>query len=230
MSVVVEEMADSVTATTIPGSKGERTRRALLSVAMKLFGEKGFRGTSIRDIASQAGSNVAAVNYHFGTKENLYREVFRRNQPAIRERGLAAVREMVERHRGRPAVEAVLEAFVQAVAESREPVEARSFRRLIYRELVEPRLDPHFLLKEVLEPLQKGLGEAISAACPGLSATEINLCVHSFLAQMSHLRSMEAYFGALDSEELPSLVSDRAIRHIVKFTGAGIKALQRKNK
>jgi AcrR family transcriptional regulator len=51
----------------------------LLETAGKLFARKGFAGTSIRDIATEAEVNVAAVNYHFKTKENLYAEVFRHN-------------------------------------------------------------------------------------------------------------------------------------------------------
>ena len=71
--------------------KGEQTMRQLLAAAQKLFAEKGFRGTSIRDIVTEAGSNVAAVNYHFGSKENLYREVFRRQKTAVISRCLASV-------------------------------------------------------------------------------------------------------------------------------------------
>ena len=48
----------------------------LLDAAESLFCEKGFDGASIRDITSQANCNVAAVNYHFGGKENLYSGIF----------------------------------------------------------------------------------------------------------------------------------------------------------
>jgi len=48
------------------------TRERLLDAAEKLFCQKGFEGTSIRDITAEAGCNIAAVNYHFGGKEKLY--------------------------------------------------------------------------------------------------------------------------------------------------------------
>ena len=63
--------------TTSHSGKGEQTMTQLLNAARKLFAERGFTRTSVRDIANEAGSNVAAVNYHFGNKQNLYLEVFR---------------------------------------------------------------------------------------------------------------------------------------------------------
>ena len=55
----------------------DSTRDRLLDEAEKLFAERGFHGVTIREVTAAAGVNLAAVNYHFGSKENLYREVFR---------------------------------------------------------------------------------------------------------------------------------------------------------
>lgn len=56
-------------------SKGEQARRKLLLAALEKIGEKGYRGASVRDIATAAGQNVAAISYYFGSKEKLYGEV-----------------------------------------------------------------------------------------------------------------------------------------------------------
>ena len=53
-------------------SKGEATRMALLEAALVLFGERGFEGTSTRDIAGLAGCNQGLISFHFGGKEGLY--------------------------------------------------------------------------------------------------------------------------------------------------------------
>ncbi len=135
--------------------KGEQTMQNLLAAARKLFAERGFRRTSVRDIANEAGSNVAAVNYHFGSKENLYREVFRQHKLSARERGTAAVNEILEESGGNPTVESVLEAFSRASRNARSPSDTRNWMTLIHRELAEPRLDPQFGLKEIIEPLQQ---------------------------------------------------------------------------
>jgi AcrR family transcriptional regulator len=56
------------------------TKEKILVVANELFALKGYNGTSVRDIASKAEVNVAAINYHFKNKMNLFCEVFRENQ------------------------------------------------------------------------------------------------------------------------------------------------------
>lgn len=54
------------------------TRSLILETAAEIFSKEGFRGTTVRDIVDQAGVNLAAINYHFGGKQALYREVMRR--------------------------------------------------------------------------------------------------------------------------------------------------------
>src|SRR5262245_38883527 len=54
------------------------TRERIVAAAERLFAEHGVAGTSVRAITEQAQVNVAAVNYHFGTKENLVRAVIAR--------------------------------------------------------------------------------------------------------------------------------------------------------
>ncbi len=59
------------------GNKRLQTRQAIIDVSLKLFADDGLAGVSIRTIAKEAKVNVAAVNYHFGSKSNLYFEVIR---------------------------------------------------------------------------------------------------------------------------------------------------------
>ena len=54
------------------------TKDRILGAAEELFAQYGFSGTSLRQVTSRADVNIAAVNYHFGSKENLVNEVFRR--------------------------------------------------------------------------------------------------------------------------------------------------------
>jgi TetR/AcrR family transcriptional regulator, regulator of cefoperazone and chloramphenicol sensitivity len=57
-------------------SDGEQARERLLQAALRLFAEKGFAKTSIRDIGQAAGVNIASISYYFGDKAGLYRAVF----------------------------------------------------------------------------------------------------------------------------------------------------------
>src|SRR5262245_2583263 len=69
------------------GKSPETTRRRLLEAAELLFLEHGFDGTSLRMLTAAAGVNLAAVNYHFGGKEELFRAVLAaRFDPLNRER------------------------------------------------------------------------------------------------------------------------------------------------
>jgi AcrR family transcriptional regulator len=63
----------------------ERTREALIEAAAVVFAENGYEGGSVRDITRRAQANQAAINYHFGGKEGLYREVLRMAFAALKE-------------------------------------------------------------------------------------------------------------------------------------------------
>lgn len=59
-------------------SSGEVTKQLILDVAERLCAEKGFEAFSVRAVCEAAGANVAAINYHFGSKQNMLEEMFRR--------------------------------------------------------------------------------------------------------------------------------------------------------
>ncbi|MEO0495985.1 MAG: CerR family C-terminal domain-containing protein [Pseudomonadota bacterium] len=74
----------------ISETTAEQTRHAILEAAIKLFGEKGFEATTVRDLISEADVNLAAVNYHFGGKDGLRLAAidhlatqFRKNGPGL---------------------------------------------------------------------------------------------------------------------------------------------------
>ena len=60
-----------------PSRQSAETREKILEAASRLFAENGYRGTTIEMIIRSAGVNIAAVNYHFGGKENLYQQTWR---------------------------------------------------------------------------------------------------------------------------------------------------------
>jgi AcrR family transcriptional regulator len=58
-----------------PAKDSADTKRKIMATAFELFGRFGYEGTSIRHIAQECGVNLAAVNYHFHNKENLFWEI-----------------------------------------------------------------------------------------------------------------------------------------------------------
>jgi len=72
------------------------TKDRILGAAEELFAQHGFAGTSLREVTSRADVNIAAVNYHFGSKDNLINEVFRRRMDVMSAQRLDALRDAVE--------------------------------------------------------------------------------------------------------------------------------------
>jgi AcrR family transcriptional regulator len=87
------------------------TKERILSAAEDLFAKSGFAGASLRQVTSAANVNLAAVNYHFGSKENLINELFKRRLDELTASRTAALDKV--RGTRQPTLEAVLEAFVQ---------------------------------------------------------------------------------------------------------------------
>lgn len=204
------------------------TRGRLLAAAERLFAERGFDGTSVVEITSQAGCNRAAVNYHFGSKENLYREVFRRELKKLRELRIRRVLELAAGAHP-PTLEEVLEAFTMAFLKPLvEPGEGRLLVELWSREMMEPRLPRELFRREMLNPLREGLTEALRTAEPCLDHEGASLAVFSLVSQLVHVVHL-AHLGRLrdpsaDEPWNPETIH-RLARHIVRFTVGGVRAL-----
>src|SRR5512139_3551664 len=104
----------------------------ILDAAERLFAERGFEGASVRDLAAAAGVNLAAINYHFGGKEALYRAVGERLMNELRERRMKAIRDAAV------APDATLESVLRAFAwQIFRPLDdrrrARAFIQLAHR-------------------------------------------------------------------------------------------------
>ena len=95
------------------------TRAALLDAAERLFSQNGIEGTSVRDITKEAGANLGAINYHFGTKDRLALEVFaRRIEPVNRERIARLDALEAEAGRKKLKLEQILDALIRPALES----------------------------------------------------------------------------------------------------------------
>jgi AcrR family transcriptional regulator len=199
-----------------------QTRDRLVNAAERRFSEQGFRNASVRDITREASCNIAAVNYHFGGKNNLYRDVFLRRLREVRQRRLAALDAAVAG--GEPIeLEALLRAFASGFVEPMVEDDAgRRWMLLVSYEMVDPQLPPETFHTEMLLPLQRALGAAMVRALPGLPRAEAELSAHSFIAQLVHVVKLER-----------CLIGDRGegwslgelVDHSIRFTAAALRAL-----
>ena len=202
----------------------EETRERILSAAQKLFSEKGFEATSVRDITTEADCNVASVNYHFGGKDNLYLETFRSMLVMLRDQRLAVIGELMARDPA-PTLEEFLESFAEGfidplVDESR----GRMFTILVSREMFSPRLPHNVFVDEFIQPLLERATAALALVGPPLDPTAARLCIMSAVGQLLHAIKARHLFACHDHPEVvPESLADY-VSHFVRFSAGGIRA------
>lgn len=205
--------------TTAPGTKD-----AILSAAERLFAAEGVARASLRAITGEAGVNLAAVHYHFGSKQGLVRAVLARRLEPLARRRLELL-DRAERSPGGAAIDDVVRAFTEPALEivRREPG-GHAFARF----MLNASLDPQAELREaVLEQLRETIDrftEALGSHLPHLSRADIFWRFHFMVGVMVHsiaLGSVVHGFsgGLCDPHDIKG-VSDQ----IVAFVVAGLEA------
>jgi AcrR family transcriptional regulator len=200
------------------------TRSRILEVAERLFAERGFENTSVRDITAEADCNVAAVNYHFGGKDNLYVEAFRGLLGELRDRRIETIR----RDMGNveePTLEYFLETFAKGFMDPLvDAGRGRLFLAFINHEMSAPHLPQEVFLDEFLGPLMAVAGEALGRAAPPMDGGTLRLCLLSMVGQLLHALMLRTHFTP--EHQAAIVPGDLAahVRHIVRFTAGGIRA------
>lgn len=198
------------------------TKDRILGAAEELFAQFGFTGTSLRQVTSRADVNIAAVNYHFGSKENLVNEVFRRRMDDMSNRRLSALKATVEQSPGE--LEPILAAFVEpALAIAQDKHGGAAFVRMVARAYAEKNDSLRRFLSDHYGHVLREFAKAIAAAVPSLSKEELYWRL-DFLA--GALTYAMADFGLI---KRPAGVTEaahreRAARELIRFAAAGFKS------
>ena len=208
---------------------GAKVQERILKVAEKLFAEKGFEDTSIRDITAQAKCNLAAVNYHFGGKENLYIKVFQRHLDVMRDRRIQRIQEVFSHSQGQFTIEMLLDAFCRAFVEPFISDPQGQIRiRLMIREMQEQHLPDDMFVKEVITPVKDAFVGAMLKIYPTLEEKITELCMQTvvqlLLGQFMHLIHRDKMPHKIQEIIMPEFDLEAAREHIVRFCAAGIKA------
>src|SRR3954452_11274578 len=90
----------------------DQTRSAILAAAERLYADRGFGDVTLRDIVAEANVNLAAVNYHFGSKDELIAELFVTRSLATNRERLNELKAAEEKGGGRTSIETILHALV----------------------------------------------------------------------------------------------------------------------
>ena len=203
-------------------AEAKTTREKLLEVAQRLFLDKGYDRVSIRDLTEAAGANVASINYHFGGKENLYREFFRR---MLTERGSQMLQRLnsVIAEKSPPDLRNVLKSYIGGfLGEFLTSKDAQNFLRLASDEMSEQGLAADILLDEAVLPLHSALKEAILAARPHVAEEKASLIIASVFGQMHHFVRARHVIKHTSGREYNGEFIDDIIEHITEFSLKGI--------
>jgi len=198
----------------------------LLDAAEGLFCERGFKGTSIRDIAASAGCNIASVNYYFGSKEKLYEKVWQRYLIPMRDARIASINKVMSQAKAQPNLEDLLRSFADTFVGSMADTSRTSrLSKLMAREYIDSHLPTNMFVNEIMTPTITAMHGALVKTCPDLDESKILLMVFSVVGQLVHLVHIKTMFEhGGDDLSMPIFDSDEAINHIVKFSAAGIRA------
>lgn len=198
------------------------TKDRILGAAEELFAQFGFAGTSLRQVTSRADVNIAAVNYHFGSKENLVNEVFRRRMDDMSAQRLAQLRLAVQEHPGE--LEPVLAAFVgPALSLSQDRHGGGAFIRVIARAYAEKNDSLRKFLSEQYGHVLREFAKAIAGCVPALDKEALYWRLDFLSGALTYAM---ADFGLI---KRPVGVSEkahreRAARELIRFAAAGLRA------
>lgn len=202
----------------------ESTRDRILDAAEALFADSGF-ATSLRSITARAEVNLAAVNYHFGTKDGLIEQVFaRRLAPLNAERlsRLAAVEEDA-RSDARLPLEPIVRAFIApAIRMSRDP-QGAVFMRLFGHTLGQRDDRVLALFTEQFREVVARFHRALGRALPSLDAPDVFWRILFMVGSMAHAMSLADKLPGISGGLCPPASVDELTTRLVDFAVAGMR-------
>jgi AcrR family transcriptional regulator len=196
------------------------TRERILEAAGEIFADYGFRCATVRKICEQARVNVAAINYHFHSKEELYSEVLKYwHEFAIKKYPL-----LFGVGKDAPS-EDQLRAFIRSLLfRMLDKGKPAWFGKVMAREMVEPTPAFDRLLEESIHPLNKLLGSIVRKII-GTPVNEdiIRLCCASILSQCFYYYNTRAIRPIFQRDMSNPEEIEGIADHIMRFSLKGVK-------
>jgi AcrR family transcriptional regulator len=207
------------------------TRIHLLDAAERLFAANGAHRTSVRAITRAAGANIAAVNYHFGSKEALVKEVLRRRLAPLNRQRLAVLHSASSLPGDSPSLAAILEAFVAPAVEMvRLQPGGREFARFLARSLSEPDKSIRSMILAEFAGVIEAFTAALRAALPALTAHDVHWRFHFMVGALIHALG----FGSLAEQTSGGLCAaddlDSLTHELTTFLEGGFAAPGRRER
>jgi AcrR family transcriptional regulator len=204
----------------------DNTRERILDQAERLFATKGFEAVSVREITGAAESNLAAINYHFGNKMNLYLEVFR-------ERWLERTRRVRENffkqieNKPNSGIEEVIDALVRAFLDGPLNDEERNQHvQLMQRELSHPGDALKMVVEEVMRPYQQQVSDLIRPHLPAdIDEERLRLSIVSIIGMTLYFTFARPAVSMMMGRDYNPAFKSMLIEHIRNFALNGLNSL-----
>jgi AcrR family transcriptional regulator len=167
----------------------KETQSRILDAAEELFMQHGFEGASMRMLTAEAGVNLAAVNYHFGSKDALVEAVFRRRLDPMNAERLAELERLENEASGTALTpQAIIRAFIGASLRMIEDTRGggRTFSRLLGRAYTEPAKSIRQLVGQMYAPVMERFKNAFVRALPELPKDELVWRLHFMFGTLAY--------------------------------------------
>jgi TetR/AcrR family transcriptional regulator, regulator of cefoperazone and chloramphenicol sensitivity len=197
------------------------TRERILLVAAEVFADLGFERATVREICSRASVNVAAINYHFGDKENLYIEVLKYSRALAFEKyphGLGTKKTDPPEMR----LQAFIRSFVLRIFDENL---SSLFGRLASREYIEPTKAFDILVEEAMRPTFALLAEIVKELLGGrASLLKVRMCCASVVSQcLFFLYARHALTRLFPEQKFGIAETETIADHVSRFSLSAIK-------
>jgi AcrR family transcriptional regulator len=184
-------MTDSQVHTAETEEAQAATKAAVFNAAERLFALHGFQNVSVRDITAEAAVNLASVNYHFGSKDALLFEIFRRRTSELNRERARMLHEAADRNGGKPSVREILEAYFAPPLRWASP---DNDRRISVQFIIRARSEGTEQMREAIQSDVSHLerfANALIAARPDLPREEVYWRLHFCLGMVHNNRFIE---------------------------------------
>jgi AcrR family transcriptional regulator len=214
-------------------ANGDATRTRILDAAERLFAEHGYSAVSLRKITATAGVNVAAIHFHFASKEALFEALFNRAVEPINAKRLSGLRTASGGFAGgQPALLPIMRAFVAPHLEAAKDTAARAFdaRRIVLlqfmaRAAAEQEKSIQAVLRGEFDPVWFALIEAVRRALPDASEEAINWGLFFMLGALYYINPSRGWLAALSDQKCDAADAKAALRYLLPFVTGGLCAV-----
>lgn len=197
------------------------TKTEILDAAERLFAEKGFDGTAIREITRAANVNVAAIHYHYGSKEEVLRGVTDRVVGPLNNRRFELLDRALDDAQPHPlSIEAILDAFIRPDIETLQELHKRgpTVAHFLGRTYMDPTPWIQQMAKEQFAEAQTRFFPVLTAALQHLTVEEIAWRMYRVAAVLIHL------FATWPDDGLTDAQADDTLAHLISFLASALQA------